>query len=278
MPELPEVETVRRDLERDIAGLRIKDVEVTDLRSIRRHGKKAPFVKALDGAKVTHVNRRGKYLVLSLDTGRVLVIHLGMSGQLRRNAAKDALEQHTRVVLTFTQKGQLRFIDPRKFGEMFVVEADAVDDEVPELAHLGFDPVEQAVSWTRFGQALVNRSVKLKPLLMDQKFIAGIGNIYADEILYEAGLRYDRLSDSLSTQEIQRLYRALVETLHDAIKYRGSTLADRQYVDLQGKPGEYQEHHQVYDREGQACRRCRAEIVRVKANSRSTFYCEQCQV
>ena len=278
MPELPEVETVRRDLERDIAGLRIKDVEVTDLRSIRRHGKKAPFVKALDGAKVTHVNRRGKYLVLSLDTGRVLVIHLGMSGQLRRNAAKDALEQHTRVVLTFTQKGQLRFIDPRKFGEMFVVEADAVDDEVPELAHLGFDPVEQAVSWTRFGQALVNRSVKLKPLLMDQKFIAGIGNIYADEILYGAGLRYDRLSDSLSTQEIRRLYRSVVETLHDAVKYRGSTLADRQYVDLQGKPGEYQEHHQVYDREGQACRRCRAEIVRVKANSRSTFYCEQCQV
>jgi formamidopyrimidine-DNA glycosylase len=278
MPELPEVETVRRDLERDIAGLRIKGVEVNDLRSIRRHGKKAPFVKALDGAKVTHVNRRGKYLVLSLDTGSVLVIHLGMSGQLRRNAAKDALETHTRVVLTFTQKGQLRFIDPRKFGEMFVVEADAIEDEVPELAHLGFDPVEQAVSWTRFGQALVNRSVKLKPLLMDQKFIAGIGNIYADEILYGAGLRYDRLSDSLSTQEIRRLYRSLVETLHDAIKYRGSTLSDGQYVDLQGKPGEYQEHHQVYDREGQACRRCRAVIVRVKANSRSTFFCEQCQV
>ncbi|MET1049471.1 MAG: bifunctional DNA-formamidopyrimidine glycosylase/DNA-(apurinic or apyrimidinic site) lyase [Acidimicrobiales bacterium] len=278
MPELPEVETIRRELERDIVGLRIKDVEVNDLRSIRRHGKKAPFVKLLDGAKVTHVHRRGKYLVLSLDTGSVLVIHLGMSGQLRRNAAKDAAEPHTRVVLTFTQKGQLRFIDPRKFGEMFVVDADAVDDEVPELAHLGFDPVEQAVSWTRFGQALVNRSVKLKPLLMDQKFIAGIGNIYADEILYGAGLRYDRLSDSLSTQEIRRLYRSLVETLHDAIKYRGSTLADGQYVDLQGKPGEYQEHHQVYDREGQACRRCRAVIVRVKANQRSTFFCEQCQV
>ena len=278
MPELPEVETIRRELERDIVGLRIKDVEVNDLRSIRRHGKKAPFVKLLDGAKVTHVHRRGKYLVLSLDTGSVLVIHLGMSGQLRRNAAKDAAEPHTRVVLTFTQKGQLRFIDPRKFGEMFVVDADAVDDEVPELAHLGFDPVEQAVSWTRFGQALVNRSVKLKPLLMDQKFIAGIGNIDADEILYGAGLRYDRLSDSLSTQEIRRLYRSLVETLHDAIKYRGSTLADGQYVDLQGKPGEYQEHHQVYDREGQACRRCRSVIVRVKANSRSTFFCEQCQV
>ncbi len=181
-------------------------------------------------------------------------------------------------MLTFTQKGQLRFIDPRKFGEMFVVDADAVDDEVPELAHLGFDPVEQAVSWTTFGQAVHSRSVKLKPLLMDQKFIAGIGNIYADEILHGAGLRYDRLSNSLSTQEIRRLYRALVETLHDAIKYGGSTLSDGQYVDLHGKPGEYQEHHQVYDREGEACRRCRAPIVRVKANQRSTFFCEQCQV
>ncbi len=278
MPELPEVETIRRDLERDIAGLRVKTVEVNDLRSIRRHGRKAPFVKALDGVKVTHVNRRGKYLIVSLDSDDVLVIHLGMSGQLRRNANKDAMQTHTRVVITFTQKGQLRFIDPRKFGEMFVVDADGVDDEVPELAHLGFDPVEQAVSWTQFGQALVNRSVKLKPLLMDQKFIAGIGNIYADEILYGAGLRYDRLSDSLSTQEIRRLYRSLVETLHDAIKYRGSTLADGQYVDIQGKPGEYQEHHQVYDREGEACRRCRAALVRVKANSRSTFFCGQCQV
>jgi formamidopyrimidine-DNA glycosylase len=278
MPELPEVETIRRELERDIVGLRIKEVVVNDLRSIRRHGKRAPFVKLLDGAKVTHVHRRGKFLILNLDTGSVLVIHLGMSGQLRRNPARDPTEPHTRVVLTFTQRGQLRFIDPRKFGEMFVVAADAIEDEVPELAHLGFDPVEQAVSWTSFGQALVNRHVKLKTLLMDQKFIAGIGNIYADEILYGAGLRYDRLSDSLSTQEIRRLYRALVETLHDAIKYRGSTLSDGQYVDLQGNPGEYQEHHQVYDREGEACRRCRARIVRVKASSRSTFFCEQCQV
>lgn len=278
MPELPEVETIRRELEREVVGLRVKSVDVNDLRSIRRHGKKAPFVKALDGAKITHVHRKGKYLILPLDNDGVLVIHLGMSGQLRRNANKDATEPHTRVVITFTQKGQLRFIDPRKFGEVFVVPAGTVEDEVPELAHLGFDPVEQAISWTTFGQALVNRSVKLKPLLMDQKFIAGIGNIYADEILYGAGLRHDRLSNSLSTQEIRRLYRALVETLHDAIKYRGSTLSDRQYVDLQGNPGEYQEHHQVYDREGLACRRCRAPIVRIKANSRSTFLCEQCQV
>ncbi|MCU0274609.1 MAG: hypothetical protein MUE34_15380, partial [Acidimicrobiales bacterium] len=180
MPELPEVETIRRELEREVGGLRIKDVEVFDNRSIRRHAKKASFTKPLAGAKITSVQRRGKYLVLKLDTDHVLVIHLGMSGQLRRNQAKDPKETHTRIIWTFTQKGQLRFIDPRKFGEVFVVAADAVDEEVPELAHLGFDPVDQQVSWTTFGQALIGRSVKLKPLLMDQKFIAGIGNIYAD--------------------------------------------------------------------------------------------------
>ena len=124
----------------------------------------------------------------------------------------------------------------------------------------------------------MRRSVRLKPLLMDQKFIAGIGNIYADEILFAAGLRHDRLSNSLSTQEIRRLYRALVETLHDAIKYRGSTLSDQQYVDLAGRGGDYQTLHEVYDRAGQNCRRCRAVITKAKFAGRSTFFCPSCQV
>jgi formamidopyrimidine-DNA glycosylase len=113
---------------------------------------------------------------------------------------------------------------------------------------------------------------------MDQKFIAGLGNIYADEILFAAGLRHDRSSETLSTQEIRRLYRALVETLHDAIKHRGSSLADEQYRDLFGEVGDFQSQHKVYAREGESCRRCRAPIVRLKAGGRSTFFCEQCQV
>ena len=157
---------------------------------------------------------------------------------------------------------------------MHAAVADRIDRASFQLA----DPLADGIDATTLQALLAGRRTRLKALLLDQAVIAGIGNIYADEILYGAGLRFDRLSDSLSTQEIRRLYRALVETLHDAIKYRGSTLADGQYVDLQGKPGEYQEHHQVYDREGQACRRCRSVIVRVKANSRSTFFCEQCQV
>jgi len=114
--------------------------------------------------------------------------------------------------------------------------------------------------------------------LMDQKFIAGIGNIYSDEILFEAGLRWDRMSDSLSQEEIRRLYRAIVETLQDAVKHRGSSLSDQQYRDLFGQLGDYQNHHQVYDREGKPCARCRRPLVRARFSNRSTFYCEACQV
>jgi len=280
MPELPEVETIRRDLEKEIVTKRIKSVEVTGKRSIRRHKTPGEFVARLEGRKVVNVRRSGKYLLIGLDSDQeVLVVHLGMSGQLyRTKSAKDPVLKHTHVVVTFTQAGQLRFVDPRTFGEMFVTRADELDKAVPELAHLGFDPVDDVMSWTRFGALLAQRHAQLKPLLMDQKFIAGIGNIYSDEILFAAGLRYDRASDSLSAQEVRRLYRGMVETLSEAIKHRGSSLADEQYRDLFGETGDFQGQHQVYDREGQSCRRCRNSIVRLKVAGRSSFMCETCQV
>jgi formamidopyrimidine-DNA glycosylase len=279
MPELPEVETIRRDLDKEVVGKRVKLVDVTGLRSIRRHQTPESFTSRLEGRKITGVQRRGKYLLVRLDEGDVLVVHLGMSGQLlRAKSAKEPLEKHTHVVLTFTQGGQLRYVDPRTFGELFVTRGDELEQDVPELAHLGFDPLEDVMSWTRFGELLHARRAKLKPLLMDQRFLAGVGNLYADEILWAAGLRHDRSSDSLSSQEIRRLYRAMVETLQEAIKHRGSSLADEQYRDLFGDAGDFQSLHKVYDREGQPCRRCRSPIVRVKAQGRSTFLCEQCQV
>jgi formamidopyrimidine-DNA glycosylase len=279
MPELPEVEVVRRDLERDIVGKKVKAVEADGMRSIRRHHNRKQFANRLIGKKVTGVERRGKYLLCRLDGGEVLVIHLGMSGQLlRTKGGRTATTKHTHVVITFTQGGQLRFVDPRTFGEMFVTELDGVEKEVSELSHLGLDPLETAMSWEVFGRLVADKHCKLKPLLMDQKFLAGIGNIYSDEILFGAGLRFDRMSDSLSAQEVRRLYRAMVEVLQDAVKYRGSSLADMQYVDLEGKPGEFQLHHKVYAREGESCRRCRRPIVRERYGGRSTFYCEACQV
>ena len=224
------------------------------------------------------VARRGKYLVLRLDGPEALVVHLGMSGQLlKAKSARDKAPKHTHVVITFTQGGLVRFVDPRTFGEMFITSYDDLE-QVEELAHLGLDPLETALSWELFGRMLADHKMRLKALLMDQKFIAGIGNIYSDEILFQAGLRWDRMSDSLSQQEVRRLYRAIVEVLQDAVKYRGSSLSDEQYRDLFGQLGDYQHHHQVYDREGLACVRCRRVLVRARFSNRSTFFCEACQV
>jgi formamidopyrimidine-DNA glycosylase len=279
VPELPEVETIRRGLEREVVGKRIKTVDVNGLRSIRRHKSKKDFASRLEGAKVKSAKRRGKYLVLPLDTGDVLVAHLRMSGQLRRAQPKDAVEKHTHVVLNFTQGGQLRFVDPRTFGEMFVTSPDELTSELPELADLGFDPVDEPISINEFARRLLARpDAKLKAALVDQSFISGIGNIYSDEILWASGLRWDRTPRSLSNMEIRRLFRAIVEVLHDAIKHRGSTLSDQQYVDLAGRPGEFQDLHEVYDRAGEACRRCRATITKAKFAGRSTFFCPSCQV
>jgi formamidopyrimidine-DNA glycosylase len=260
MPELPEVETIRHDLEREVAGKRIKTVTVTGSRSVRRHADVTALTTRLEGAKIDSVRRKGKYLLISVGDDW-LVVHLGMSGQLRKCAPKDVVAPHTHVTIAFTQGGQLRYVDPRTFGEIFVVAKDELESKVPEISELGFDPVEDVISWNAFGGMLMARKVKLKTLLVDQKFLAGLGNIYSDEVLWAAGLRYDRSSDSLTTQEV-----------------RGSTLSDAQYVDLYGKPGGFQAEHKVYARDGLACSRCRATIVRHKWSGRSTFLCEACQV
>ena len=278
MPELPEVETIRRDLDREFAGKHVQSVEVTGKRSIRRHDASGDFIARVVDRRVLSVVRRGKYLLLKLDSGDILVVHLGMSGQLLLADPEAPKDRHTHVVMGFNDGPELRFVDPRTFGELFVTSLDTLEESVPELAHLGFDPLDDVMPWTRFADLLHVRKARLKTLLVDQRFIAGIGNMYADEILFAAGLRYDRSSDTLTAQEVRRLYRAMVETLQDAIKHRGSSLADEQYRDLFGDIGDFQSQHQVYDREGQVCRRCRSRIVRVKAGGRSTFLCPRCQV
>ncbi len=301
VPELPEVETLRQDLSKEVVGKRIKGVSVANGRSVRRHPTAKHFRAPLEGRTIKAVGRLGKYLLVGLDSGDTLVVHLGMSGQLLRvKSAKEPRPKHTHVVITFTQGGELRYVDPRTFGEMFVssppprpdgspgaaalgapgspIDGAGIRRAIPELSHLGFDPIEDMMSWDRFAVLLRQRRAGLKGLLMDQAFAAGIGNLYSDEILFAAGLRYDRTSDSLSTTEVRRLYRAMVETLAEAIKHRGSSLADEQYRDLFGEIGDYQGSHQVYDREGQPCRRCRNLIVRTKAAGRSTYLCEHCQV
>jgi formamidopyrimidine-DNA glycosylase len=278
--ELPEVEVMRRDLEKDVVGRRVKTAEVKSsrnaMRVIRRHGKRKDFTSRVEGRKLTKVERRGKYVLLHLDSGDVLVVHFGMSGQFQRGNGRVVIEPHTHVVLTFQQGGDLRFIDPRTFGEMFVTSSDELG-KVKELQHIAIDPLDQVFTWPTFQYLLAERGAKMKQLLMDQKFISGLGNIYSDEVLFAAGLRYDRLSDTLSSQEVRRLYRAIQETLQEAIKLRGTTLDDEAYVDLFGKPGEYQGELKVYGREGEPCRRCRTPIQTVKVAQRTSYFCPQCQ-
>jgi formamidopyrimidine-DNA glycosylase len=272
VPELPEVETIRRDLDRELRGMRIARALATGARSIRRHSDPALLAAALEGATVASVARRGKYLVVALDGDGLLVFHLGMSGQLLLASAGDGLAPHTHVVLAFDGGRELRFVDPRTFGEVFVTAVGG-----PELAHLGLDPLADLKGWAQLAELLHTRRGRLKALLMDQRFLAGIGNMYSDEILFAARLRFDRSCVSLTGAEVRRLYRALTETLEAAIRSRGSSLADEQYRDVFGQIGNFQAQHRVYDREGQACGRCRQAIVRIKTGGRSTFLCPRCQ-
>lgn len=278
--ELPEVEVVRRDLEKDVIGRKVTEAEVRPsknaMRVIRRHGKRREFTDRLVGRKFTKAERRGKYVLLHLDNGDVLVVHFGMSGQFVRGNKRVPLPPHTHVVITFQQGGDLRFIDPRTFGEMFVTAADELG-KVKELQHIAIDPLDHVFTWNAFGGALAERAAKMKQLLMDQKFISGLGNIYSDEVLFGAGLRFDRLSNTLSSQEVRRLYRSMQEVLQEAIKLRGTTLDDEAYLDLFGEPGDYQNELKVYGRTGLPCRRCRTPIQTVKISQRSSFFCPQCQ-
>jgi formamidopyrimidine-DNA glycosylase len=278
--ELPEVEVVRRDLERDVVGRRIAAVEVRRMKNtkrvIRRHKTPKEFRDRLVGHKVTRAERKGKYILLHLDDGNVLVVHFGMTGRFLRGNKRLALDNHSHVIVTFQTGGDLRFVDPRTFGEMFVTAFDELG-KVKELAHLAIDPLESMFTWQQFSGALANRASKLKPLLMDQQFVSGLGNIYSDEVLFAAGLRHDRASDELSAQEVRRLYRAIQETVQEAIRFRGTTLGDEAYVDLYGKPGEYQSELKVYGRRGEPCRRCRTPIEVVKYSGRNSYFCPQCQ-
>lgn len=278
--ELPEVEVVRRDLEKEVVGRRVRSVDVRPhrnaMRVIRRHARRKEFADRLAGKKMTKVDRKGKYVLIYLDDGDVLVVHFGMSGQFLRGTKRQSLPTHTHVVIEFQQGGDLRFIDPRTFGEMFVASADELG-KVKELDHIAIDPLEDTFTWQEFSGELARRASKLKTLLMDQKFVSGLGNIYSDEVLFAAGLRHDRMSDSLSSQEVRRLYRAIREVVQDAIRYRGTTLADEAYVDLFGKAGEFQTELKVYGRKGLACRRCRTPIDVVKISGRNSYFCPQCQ-
>lgn len=281
MPELPEVETVRRGLAARVRGRRIVAVTVGRDRAVRRVGA-AAVIAGLEGAAIEVVRRRGKYLLADLDNGARLMIHLGMSGRIVLAPGSEPRPLHSHVVVGFAGSAgeceEMRFVDPRTFGEVAVYDQDDEARIVPELARLGVDPVAEEFDARVLFGALDGRRGALKPLLLSQRAVAGIGNIYADEILHRARLRWDRTVPSLGRRGVGALARWIPEVLNEAIEAGGSTLADAGYADVEGRPGSFAGRHLVYGRAGDMCLTCRrARIVRVVAAGRSTSYCPRCQ-
>lgn len=277
MPELPEVETVRRGLAERVAGRRVESVEVGRERVVRRTSREE-LVAGLTGAVVERADRRGKYLILPLDTGDHAMIHLRMSGQVLVAAADSERPPHTHVVMHLDDGNEVWFVDPRTFGEVVVYDPRRVAVELPELARLGVDPVADEFGLAQLRRAVGRTRRALKPLLLDQHVIAGIGNIYADEILHRARLRPDRDASTLDRRRAVRLADAIVDVLGEAIAAGGSTLGDAQYVDLMGRRGSYQDDHRVYGRGGERCLTCgRGWIRRTVTGGRGTHWCPACQ-
>jgi formamidopyrimidine-DNA glycosylase len=276
VPELPEVETVRRGLDSFAIGQRVDRVEVTGRRTIRRQTI-ADFEADLTGRTLLAARRRGKYLLVDLDDGAVLVIHLRMSGQLLVCAAAEATLPHTHVRLGLADGRELRFVDPRTFGELFVTD-DLDERRVPVvLAALGRDPIVDDFEPAVLSDLLHGRKVALKAFLLDQHQVCGIGNIYADEICFAAKLSPLRRTETLKKSDVARLAGAVGTVLRAAIDASGSTLRDARYRDLMGGLGNYQESHTTYDRAGLPCVVCGRLIVRSKVAGRSTYFCPRCQ-
>ena len=282
MPELPEVETVRRGIERRAVGRVVERVEVHRERTVRRQGREA-IIDGLTGVRIVSARRRGKYLLCDLDSGGVLMMHLRMSGRVLVVPAGTARPPHTHVVMHLSPDAQgvrheMWFVDPRTFGEVVVFDAADEHATAPELARLGPDPIVDGLDEPQLADILRGRRGNLKALLLDQHRIAGIGNIYADEILHRAKLRHDRLPTRLDRAARTRLVEAIHHVLNDAVQKGGSTLDDTQYVGVDGEEGWFQTDHRVYDRAGERCITCRkARIVRRVVAGRSTCFCPRCQ-
>jgi len=283
MPELPEVETVRRGLQRNAVGRKILKVEVWRERTVRRTSREA-LIDGLTGVRITAVARRGKYLVFDLDSRQKMMIHLRMSGRLIVAKPGATRPAHTHVVLHLASadadkaESELWFVDPRTFGEVVVFDPDEIETQMPDLARLGVDPLVDEVSPAILRRLFKNRRGNLKALLLNQHVVAGIGNIYADEILHRAKLRPDRLPGRLTIASLKRLHAAMIEVLNNAVQAGGSTLKDTQYVDLEGQSGSFQEAHRVYGRGGMRCLSCgKGRILMTQVAGRTTCYCSRCQ-
>ena len=265
MPELPEVETIKRDLEKVLLGKKIVDVCIHNPKVIRQPSADK-FKKGLIGALIKNIRRKAKVLILELSNGKSLAIHLKMTGQL----VYPGDGTRSRVSFHLSDGKNLDFNDQRLFGELHLL-----DDwrHLKFIQSLGPEPLE--VNLGRFKEMLTAKKTKIKPLLMDQTFISGIGNIYAAEILFRARIHPERPANRLSDQEKELLLKEIKDTLREAIRCGGSSIDD--YIRLSGEPGSYVKYHKVYGRQGRPCLTCKTPIKRMALGGRGTFFCPQCQ-
>ena len=280
MPELPEVETLRHDLDKEVAGRKIKAVEVRAARVVRRHRNRPEFAARLVGRKLGATVRLGSLLLIGLDGDpetTALVVDLGPTGRLLRQRSAAPTDRQTDAVLSFTVGGDLRVLDLGEDGELFLA-GQAEVDELADRWRGAIDPLADALAWQALGAQLGARQERLRALLTDPTFVAGIGPVYADEILWAGGLRWDRHSDSLTAQEVRRLHRAMQEVVQEAVRLRGVSVGETPWLDLHGSKGEFEPQISVYRREGQPCRRCRTPLrLEPIEGGRTTYYCPKCQ-
>lgn len=267
MPELPEVETIKRDLSVKIKGRKIRRVQIKDGFVLRTPP--AVLKKALEGARIASIDRRGKALMIFLSNGRILTVQLMMTGQL---IVDDPIDRHTRVVIDFDDGGCLLYKDQRRFGQLRVFERL---DQFEHIRHLGPEPLGGDFSPSFLYEGTRGRRRPIKTLLLDHTFVAGIGNIYACELLFRAGVSPLRAASSLTKAEADRIHQETVAVLKEAIRNRGSSM--RNYRDASGQQGRFKRLIRVYARENEACLRCRAVVKRVIQAGRSTFFCPGCQ-
>jgi formamidopyrimidine-DNA glycosylase len=288
MPELPEVETVVRQLEPEVEGHRIERLEVLDARWSRPVPPEQ-LGAAVGGATIEHLGRRGKYILMGLDRERTLVMHLRMTGNLILHEGDEVIdpsegrrlyenersteERHLRARFVLDDGRELWFTDPRRFGEAFLIDDDRLEER---FAKLGPEPFSPEFTSAALGEMAAGRTAPLKSFLLDQSKVAGVGNIYADEALFRAELHPLSPAGSMKPEHLEALRDAVVAALEAGIDAGGSSIDD--YRDARGEKGSMQEEFLVHTREGKDCPRCGGTIVRIVVGGRSTYFCPSCQV
>jgi formamidopyrimidine-DNA glycosylase len=272
MPELPEVETVRTQLEPVLTGRRFERVEIRDPRLVRPY-EPAEVAAELEGERVAAVERRGKYLIVRFESDRVLLIHLRMTGSLRHSGEGLDEDPHRRAVVRLDDGSDVAYRDVRRFGTWLVLEQGEL---APYLAtRVGDEPLDALFTAARLGERLAKRRAPIKAALLDQRTLAGMGNIYVDEALWRARINPLRPAESLDRNELRRLHKAIRATLEAGIARQGSTLRD--YALPDGGSGSMQDEFKVYGRGGEPCDRCGTPIAKTRLGGRGTWFCPTCQ-